>query len=348
MIKKTISAVSLSLLIFTSSTLNIFADSNYKKEFIKGSSNEISMELNKSVFKKSDEAILVNEKSIVDAISVTPLAYAKDAPIITTEWKNIDKETLDYIKDLGVKKITIIGGLKAISRSSERKLTDIGIEVERIQGMNRHETSLKIAKELNKIKPFSEVMILSSSISIKDAISVYSYLAKESIPIIWVNDSDIKSLSSYISKNKFDKVYAIGDSHGFTSKMSENIKDVIFIKPMKKTTSNIDFMNKYYDTKEIDNIYIVNSEIEKNLNELDFISLGVVAAKQDAPILLSGDMLTKKQSEFLDKSDINEIIEVGYEVEDYNFKKIIMSKNSIGTAILIILLIVMYIRVFKK
>ncbi len=38
---------------------------------------EISTELNKRAFKDSKEVILVNEESIVDSISATPLAYAK-------------------------------------------------------------------------------------------------------------------------------------------------------------------------------------------------------------------------------------------------------------------------------
>ena len=39
------------------------------------------------LLKKSDEAILINEDSIIDGISVTPLAYAKNAPIIPVKWK---------------------------------------------------------------------------------------------------------------------------------------------------------------------------------------------------------------------------------------------------------------------
>ena len=87
MIKKISTILSLVLLISISSTIGVFADANPKRELIEGSIPEISTELNKRAFKDSKEVILVNEESIVDSISATPLAYAKNAPIVVTKSK---------------------------------------------------------------------------------------------------------------------------------------------------------------------------------------------------------------------------------------------------------------------
>ncbi|MBO3443034.1 cell wall-binding repeat-containing protein [Clostridium sp. CCUG 7971] len=350
MIKKTISAVSLSLLIFTSSTLNIFADSNYKKELIEGKTREISMKLNKSAFKKADEAILINEKSLVDGISATPLAYAKDAPIITTEWKKIDKKTIDYIKDLGVKKITIIGGLKAVSKTSEKKLTDMGIEVERISGTNRFETATEIASELNKINNVSEIYLINSRAGLENALSIYDKAAKQNTPILWFNDGDFKDTKFFIRKYKIKKVYVVGDSEKFVYEV-ENSKakikaDIEVVKDINKFDTNIDTIKELHKG-DIKKLYTASVEYGNRSNALEYISLGGVAAKQNIPILITSDSFTHPQEKFIEKSNVEEIIQVGSEVSKYSIFNTLMSKNFISAMILIVLLVIIVVRAFK-
>lgn len=346
MIKKTISAVSLSLLILTSSTINIYADSKYNRELIEGNTGNISMQLNKKVFKKANEAVLINENSIVDSISATPLAYAKDAPIITTEWKKIDKSTKDYIKRLGVKKITIVGGLKAVSRTSENKLKDMGMEVKRISGVNRFETSIDLATELSKIEKVSEMFLINSRAGLENPLSIYAYAAQNNIPIIWSNDDDFKNTKSYIRKNKIKKVYAVGDSEKFVHEVEKSIDNVEVIKEINKSDTNIHTI-KEMNKGKISQIYTADVEYGNRSNALEYISLGVVAAKQNIPILITSDSFTYSQKKFIEKTEIDKIIQVGFEVSDYNVFHIIMSKNFISAMILIILLVIIVVRAFK-
>lgn len=348
MIKKTISAVSLSLLVFATSTLSIFADSKYKKDLIEGTNKEISMELNKSAFKKADEAILINEESIVDGISATPLAYAKDVPIITTQWKKLDKETIDYIKNLGVKKITIIGGLKAVSRTSENKLIDMGIEVERISGKNRVETSTKIALELDKIKNVSDVYLIDSEAGLENVLSIYSHAAQNNIPILWSKDDHFKDIKSFIKKNKIEKVYAVGDSEKFEYEV-EQIKGKVEVEALKQiniTNTNINTIKDLHkgDIKEL---YTANVEYGNHSDVSEYISLGVVAAKQNIPILITSDSFTYPQKKFIEKSNVENVIQVGSEVSEYNVFNTLMSKNFISAMILIVLIVIIVIRAFK-
>lgn len=346
MIKKTISAISLSLLIFTSSALNIYADSKYNKSLIEGSSKEISMKLNKSVFEKADEAIFINEESLVDAISVTSLAYAKDAPIITTKWKNIDKKTLNYIEDLGVKKITIIGGLRAVSRTSERDLQEMGIEVERISGADRYETSLQVATELNKMNDVSSIFVINSRAGLENALSIYSYAAQNNMPIIWSNDDDFKKTKSYIKKNNIEKVYAIGDSEKFTDEITKSIEGVELIKEINKSDTNTNLI-KQMQKGDIKDIYAVNVTYGNRSDNTECISLGVVAAKQNIPIMISSENFTYAQEKFLDKNNIKDIIQVGTETKDYSVVNTLMSKSFISASILIALITLIVFRAFK-
>ncbi|MGL6107507.1 cell wall-binding repeat-containing protein [Romboutsia sp.] len=334
------------VLILASGTLDVYAQSKYNKERIKGTRREISMELNRSVFKSSKEAIFVNEDSVIDAISATPLAYAKNAPIIITQWKYIDKITKDYIKDLGVEKITIIGGLKAISRTTEKELTDMGIKVERIYGENRYDTSIQIAKQLDKIQKVSDVFLISSSAGVENSLALYSYAAQNNIPIIWNTKEDFKDIKKFVKKYDVENVYAVGNSENFIAGAKENFKNVQIIREMNKSETSIPIINKMHKG-DIDTVYTATPEYGRKTVAPEYISLGVVAAKQNIPILVCGESFTYNQSKFLERNKVNKIIEVGAVVDDYSIAHTLTSRSFISATILIGLLLIITFRAFR-
>ena len=92
MIKKFGVILSIGMLCFNSMKFDSYADEVYKRNLIKGNTRQISMELNESAFKKADEVFLINEEALVDGISLTPLAYAKNAPIIPVKFNVLPSE----------------------------------------------------------------------------------------------------------------------------------------------------------------------------------------------------------------------------------------------------------------
>ena len=323
MIKRRITGLVLSFILLISSCENIFADSKYNKKLIDGDTKQISMTLNKDVFKKSDDIVLINENALIDAISATPLAYKLDAPIITTKSKKLDTETIDYIKELGAKRVTIIGGSRNVSKTIERNLQNIGLETNRIYGEDRYETSLMIAKEMNNInKDISSLLIINKRTGLENALSIYSYAAKFNTPIVWSTDDDFKSIKKYIKKN--------------------SIKNIKIIKELNKSDTNIQ-MIKELQKGEIKELYTINAES----NNIGCISLGVVAAKENMPILVTGEYLSYSQEKFIQKNNIKDLIQVGYETKDYSIINILISKNFISASILIVLILIIVFRAFK-
>ena len=63
---------------------------------------ETAIEVSKKGWTSSDEAIIVNDNSIVDALSATPFAEAKNAPILLTQKDKLDEKTKAELKRLGV------------------------------------------------------------------------------------------------------------------------------------------------------------------------------------------------------------------------------------------------------
>ncbi|WP_286315795.1 cell wall-binding repeat-containing protein [Romboutsia ilealis] len=345
MIKKFVTILSISILCFTSIGFESYAEGKYTRTLIKGNTRQVSMKLNESAFKKADEAILINEDAIIDGISVTPLAYAKNAPIIPVKWKDIDKSTEDYLDKIGVKKITIIGSLQSVSQTSENHLKQLGYEVDRIYGDTRYDTSMKIATELNDIKEVNNILLIHANAGLENPLSIYSYAAQNNTPIIWSDGENFEEVKSYISKNKIEKVYAIRYTERFSYNLKENIENVQIIEEINKAQGNIKFI-KYLQKNLTNKVYAINVEYGNRSNINEYISLGVVAAKQNIPIFICEERLTKPQENYLDKNNIDYLEQIGTKINDYSIYETLTSKSFLYSIILIIILIIMSIRVF--
>lgn len=71
---------------------------------------------------------MLNSSSIPDALSVTPLAKALNAPILLTNKDGLSSETKTRLSELQAKKIYIIGGENSISKSTEEAFVTSGYE----------------------------------------------------------------------------------------------------------------------------------------------------------------------------------------------------------------------------
>lgn len=347
MIKKFTTILLIIMLCFTSRGFKSCADGKYNTNLIKGNTREISMELNKSIFEKANEVFLINEAALVDGISATPLAYAKNAPIIPVKMDKLDNKTKDFFKQLEVKKITIIGGLKSVSKDIEDKLIEDGYEVKRIYGDDRYQTSLKIANELEKIKSVKHLILINSSVGLENALGIYSFAAEKNMPIVWSDGKNFKSVKSYINKNKIEKVYAIGDSEDFHYNLNENINNVELIKEINKTTTNLNIIKNFQKYKN-NKVYAINVDYGNHFESKEYISLGVVAAKQNIPILICEESLTKPQENYLDRNNIDTLEQIGRKINDYSIYNTLMSKSFLYSMILIIVLIIILIRAFIR
>ena len=74
---------------------------------------EISKQLKPST---SNHAVIVNgQKGIVDALTATPYASLKDAPILMTQNNKLNVDTKAELKRLKVKTVDIVGGTASVS-----------------------------------------------------------------------------------------------------------------------------------------------------------------------------------------------------------------------------------------
>lgn len=84
--------------------------------------------------------------ALADALAIGPVSAMKKAPVLLAKKDSIPSETVQAMKDLNVKNVTIVGGTSAIAPSVEAALKAEGYTVTRIGESGREKTALKIAE----------------------------------------------------------------------------------------------------------------------------------------------------------------------------------------------------------
>jgi hypothetical protein len=103
-----------------------------------------------STFGTANTVLLARADLFPDALSGSYLAGSTDSgsPILLTEVNRIPSATNEAMSTLGVDRVILLGGPAAISPSVEGELRARNLQVERIGGRDRFETSQQIAERL--------------------------------------------------------------------------------------------------------------------------------------------------------------------------------------------------------
>lgn len=82
-----------------------------------------------------------------DAVSVSALAAGTGTPVLLTGRDTLPGGTASALADLEVGEVVIVGGTAAVSQRVEEAVADLGIDVGRIAGASRYDTSRLVAEE---------------------------------------------------------------------------------------------------------------------------------------------------------------------------------------------------------
>lgn len=136
-----------------------------------------SIEISKEMFNESDNVVLASGFNFADALSAGQLAAALNAPLILSN-DQLDSRTSDEIAKLKPKNMYIVGGENALGSNIEESVKSVvnDINVERLKGNDRYETSVKV---MEKTKQFvdAEYLLIASGKNFPDALSATSFMA---------------------------------------------------------------------------------------------------------------------------------------------------------------------------
>lgn len=201
---------------------------------------KLAEELNKT---SKQENIIVNANT-VDALSAGPVAAKLNRSIILTDGKNLPEGSKSIV-DINSSSNVIIGGTDSMNIK--------GLKGDRISGINRYETSTKIAEKYYQGN--SDKVLLANGTNYIDALSAINLVLSKKAPVLLAKtDALDASVSKYLEKNA-KGAYLLGGEDSISASLSKNIEKTIKDAQSKdlKRTDDRKNENKKPDNNNPDN-----------------------------------------------------------------------------------------------
>ena len=245
-----------------------------------------SVEISKSAYTTSENVVLASGFNFADALSAGQLASALDAPLLLSSQDKLDSKTKNEIERLKAKKVFVVGGDNAISKTGiDTTLKSEKIYVTRLEGQDRYSTSQKVMEKTKEIiNP--EYLLIASGKNFPDALAATGF---------FVNHKSVMVLSDGLTYPQTNlKEIAIGG------------KNQLPLKGFKgKRVSGKD----RYETA----LEIAKLSFDKNNNAIlasgevfaDSLSAVSLTKKHNAPIILTqSDSLTENAKKYLNGKNV--------------------------------------------
>lgn len=256
---------------------------------------ETSVNVSQNNFQKSEYVVLVSGENFPDAISAAPLAKKYNAPILITEGTNLNSNVDEEIKRLGAKNVFIVGGNGAVSQNIEEQLAALNIQVTRISGQDRYETSTKVAENIGT----SNGVVLASGENFPDALSIASIAAAKQMPILLTQSKILPdSVKDYISNNSISKSYVVGGTDVINDNVVKDLPNMKRLSGIDRYETNLNVINEFLGDFNFNNLYLAYGG-----DFPDALCGSAVAAKDFAPIVLVSKSYTRAQSLIRSKID---------------------------------------------
>ena len=263
------------------------------------------------------DIVLVNGDALVDGLAAAPLAASLEdtknglkTPVLLTEADELPRATKAYLKEviknvqvgkLGKVTVHLVGGKTVLNKSLESELRDLGFTVERYSGENREETSLEVAKAIDK--KFGEAFVVGGE-GEADAMSIASVAAATKTPIIVAKKGGISEDATYALRGKVATV--IGGKKVVTDEEYNEIKaeakGVQRVYGENRHETNAEIISKFYKKAyvgEAKNVIIAADGL-KGTSLVDALAAANMAAAKNAPIVLATDKVSKAQENALE------------------------------------------------
>ncbi|WLD29170.1 Putative cell wall binding repeat 2 [Clostridioides difficile] len=292
--------------------------SNVTVKKLKGADRfETAVKISQSGWTKSDTVVIVNgeDRSMVDGLTATPLASVKNSPILLSSNDKLPQKTVEELKRLNPSKVIVIGGNNSMPNSVVEAIKSVNskISVQRIGGDTRYQTSINIAKEIDKTNNVSKLYIGAGN-GEADSLSIASLAGKEKTPIVLTQKDGVDNeAEQFIKSNKVSNVYFIGGVEKISNKAIEQVgkianKDVSKnrIAGQNRQETNAKVIDKFYSQSKLDGVVVANQD-----KLIDALAVGPLAAKNNSPVILATNTLDKSQEISLKNKNSSKLFEVG-------------------------------------
>lgn len=312
-----ISLLVLSLLIIPQSLALGQQETNYGVKQIRlGGADRYrtAVRISEEGWNQANTVVLANSMSFHDALVGTSLAFLKNAPILITATNSLEKEVLAEIQRLQAKTIYILGNEQLISSSIENQLKN-SYQVIRLGDGDKLGTAVKVGEEIRTTQKFKTVFIATQE-NFPDALAAAPISAKFTYPILFSQKDSLRSdTKKALSDWGISQVYIVG-GEGVVSSKVENELIKLGINPIRIGGADryltALYLAQRFESLPANNSGYTNLVLATGSNFPDALTGAVLAAKNNAPLLLVGkDFVKKELTNYVRDKKINNLYVLG-------------------------------------
>ncbi|MDR7073180.1 cell wall-binding repeat-containing protein [Fictibacillus barbaricus] len=238
---------------------------------------EVAVNISKKGWSTSKTVVLTNYLAYADALSASPLAYKKNAPILLTQNQFLTPSTKNEIYRLRSKEAVIIGGTGSISNNVINELKSMGLTVTRIDGKDRFVVAQNISRQLSN----KGIAVIAYGLNFPDALAIAPYAAKNEYPILLTGNGSLPSATAAALREKnITKTYIIGGEASVSNA----------VKSQLPSPTRIGGANRFEVAENVIrqlNLSTASTYLTSGMNFADALTGSVLAAKSNAPLLLT-------------------------------------------------------------
>ncbi|EQF27460.1 cell wall binding repeat 2 family protein, partial [Clostridioides difficile CD160] len=273
---------------------------------------ETAVKISQDGWKNADEIVVVNDSSIADALSATPFAKAKNAPILLTGKDKLNDKTKAEIQRLKAKKIYLIGGTSVLSTNIEKQIKDLKISFERISGAERYQTSLELAKRLDAISDVKKIAVVNGEKGLADAVSVGAPAAQNNMPVILADSKNgTAAADKFIKDAGITQSYVVGGESSVSEAVKNKLPNSTRLGGTDRNDTNAKVVKEFYKKTDLKNAYVTKDGMAKQDQLIDALAVGVLGAKNQSPVVLVGKNLSASQKSLVNSKSFDKITKVG-------------------------------------
>lgn len=252
----------------------------------------------------ADTAILALGEDFPDALSAGPLAQKFNAPILLTSPFVLNSDTAAELKRLKVQKVYIVGGNAVVSSGVERQLSLMNITTERIAGVDRYETALKVAQEIG----VQHGIFVTNGLTFADALSIGPIAAALEMPLLLVPPDELTpELTSFLSENEIPTCFIVNGNGEISNNVVSQFPNSQFIYGSDPYERNITLINRFASSLDLDTIYLATGE-----RFPDALAASALVQKgKNALVLLQGDSIPYPALSFMRSKIISKLKVLG-------------------------------------
>ncbi|WML41553.1 Ig-like domain-containing protein [Neobacillus sp. OS1-2] len=265
---------------------------------------ETSLSIVRTGWTHAANVIIATGLNFPDALSASALSKSKDAPIILTRPNSLSQDVMTELTKLGTTHAFIIGGTEVISTSVENQLKKLGIRITRLAGINRYDTSVKIAEEIG----VNNGIAVATGENFPDALSMASIATIKSMPILLSQKAGLgTNTEKFIKGKKIPVSYILGGNDVLSTSLDQKLPNSKRLGGSTRYGTNILINTEFQASLNYDTVYLATGN-----SFPDALSGSALAAKSNAPILLTdkGSISTDTLN-FMKKKHVKHVVILG-------------------------------------